>query len=185
VVNRSLGNILRCLVSEHPKQWDQVLAQVEFAYNDSPNRSTGLSPFHILYGMHPRGIYELRNLGKQEIRSVDGEDFAVSMQELQDRVKQQLQDNNNKYKQKADLKRRQLDFEVGDLVMAHLRKERFPRGEYNKLKLKNIGPCKILRKFSSNAYEIELPSNLGISPIFNVSYLYPFKETNRQFHRCT
>jgi hypothetical protein len=27
VVNISLGNILRCLVSEHPKQWDHVLAQ--------------------------------------------------------------------------------------------------------------------------------------------------------------
>jgi hypothetical protein len=27
--------------------------------------------------MHPRGIYELRNLGKQEIISVEGEDFAV------------------------------------------------------------------------------------------------------------
>jgi hypothetical protein len=40
VVNKSLGNILRSLVSENPKQWDQVLAQVEFAYNDSPNRST-------------------------------------------------------------------------------------------------------------------------------------------------
>jgi len=38
VVNRILGNILRCLVSEHLKQWDQVLAQV--AYNDSTNIST-------------------------------------------------------------------------------------------------------------------------------------------------
>jgi hypothetical protein len=99
VVNRSLGNILKSLVGEHPKQWDQVLAQEEFAYNDSPNRSIGLSPFQILYGMHPRGIYELRNLGKQEMRSVDGEDFAISMQELQERVKQQLQESNNKYKQ--------------------------------------------------------------------------------------
>ena len=60
--------------------------------------------------------------------------------------------------------------------MAYLRKERFPKGNHNKLKLKNIGPCKVLRKFSTNAYEIELPSYLQISPIFNVSYLYPFRD---------
>lgn len=45
VTNRSLGNILRSLVSDHPKQWDLALPQVEFAYNDSPNRSKILSPF--------------------------------------------------------------------------------------------------------------------------------------------
>ena len=60
--------------------------------------------------------------------------------------------------------------------MAYLRKERFPKGTYNKLKLKKIGPCKILRKFFANAYEIELPSNLKISSIFNVSNIYPFKD---------
>ena len=69
VVNRSLGNILRSLVYENPKQWDLALAQAKFAYNDSPNRSTGMSPFQIVYGMHPRGVYELRNLGGQERRS--------------------------------------------------------------------------------------------------------------------
>ena len=73
------------------------------------------------------------------------------------------------------MKRKEINFQVGDLVMAYLRKERFPKGTYNKLKLKNIVPCKILRKFSANAYEIELPSNLQFSPIFNVSYIYPFK----------
>ena len=41
VVNRSLGNMLRSLIGESPKQWDKVLAQDEFAYNDSPNRSIG------------------------------------------------------------------------------------------------------------------------------------------------
>ena len=44
------------------------------------------------------------------------------------------------------------------------------------MKLKNIGPCKVLRKFFANAYEIELPSEFQISPIFNVLDSYPFRD---------
>jgi hypothetical protein len=51
---------------------------------------------------------------------------------------------------------RKLEFEFGYQVLAHLRKNKFPRGTYNKLKLKKIGSCKILRKFGENDYEIEL-----------------------------
>ena len=72
--------------------------------------------------MHPRGVHELRDLGKLERRSADGEDFAQAMSDLHEQVKTKLQDNSQKYKQQADLKRREVQFNVGDEVLAHLRK---------------------------------------------------------------
>jgi hypothetical protein len=175
VVNMSLGNLLRSLVTEQGRQWDQILAQAEFEFNNSVNRSTGKSPFEIVYGIHPRGITELRDMKQDEFRSVGAKYFATEMQKLHDRVREKLQNNNLKYKNIVDQKRREVQFEVGDEVLSHLRKERFPRGTYNKLKMKKIGPCRILRKFAANAYEIRLPDNVGISPIFNVADLYPYK----------
>jgi hypothetical protein len=47
------------------------------------------------------------------------------------------------------------------------------------MKLKKIGPCKILRKFDENAYEIDLPEDVGISPIFKISDLYPYREDDK------
>jgi hypothetical protein len=176
VVNRSLGDLLRSMVTEHHNSWDNVLPQEEFAYNDSVNQSTGKSPFQIVYGTQPRGVYELRESGQATTSSTSAEEFAEAMKELHSKVKQRLIDSNQEYKCREDQHRRQLQFKVGDLVLAHLRKERFPRGTYNKLKMKKIGPCKVLRKFGENAYEIELPEGIGISLIFNVSDLYPYRD---------
>jgi hypothetical protein len=53
------------------------------------------------------------------------------------------------------------------------------------LKLENIGRCKILRKFGTNAYELELPGDVGISPTFNILDMYPYREddTERSEHQ--
>ena len=39
VVNRSLGSLLRCLVGDKMSNWDMVLAQAKFTYNNYVNRS--------------------------------------------------------------------------------------------------------------------------------------------------
>nr|GEY92927.1 transposon Ty3-I Gag-Pol polyprotein [Tanacetum cinerariifolium] len=50
VVHQSLENLLRSLIEDNAKQWDLILPQAEFAYNTSVNRTTGKSPFKIMYG---------------------------------------------------------------------------------------------------------------------------------------
>jgi hypothetical protein len=176
VVNRSLEDLLRSLVTEHHSQWDPILAQSEFAYNDSVNKRTGKSPFQIIDGMNLRGVSELRDLKQSDFRSVRVEYFTVEMHELHNQIKEKLKKRSGEYKNRADQHRRKPEFEVGEQVLEHLRKERFSRGTYNNLKLKKIGPCKILRRFGENAYELELPEDVGISPIFNISDLYSYME---------
>jgi len=50
------------LTKQDGEAWDMIIPQVEFAYNDYVNSSTGKSPFEVVYGIHPRGILELRDL---------------------------------------------------------------------------------------------------------------------------
>ena len=59
VLNQSLGNLLRSIVEENPKQLDLDLPQAEFTYNSSVNRSTGKSPFQVFYGRNPMGVLDL------------------------------------------------------------------------------------------------------------------------------
>ena len=52
-------------------------------------------------------------------------------------------------------------------------------GTYNKLKMKKSGPCKILKKHDSgNAYEVEFPDGIHISPIFNIADLEKYHDGN-------
>ncbi|GJS88363.1 putative nucleotidyltransferase, ribonuclease H [Tanacetum coccineum] len=144
---RSLGNLLRCLVGDHVKAWDQKLCQAEFAHNYAINRSTGFSPF---------------------------QDFVVGLHDVHKAVHENLVRANSKYKQDADHKRRHVDFEEGDFVWAVLTKDHFPVGEYNKLSAKKVGPLEIVEEINSNAYHLKLPSHIRCSDVFNVKHLIPY-----------
>ncbi|GKC07542.1 hypothetical protein Tco_0999152, partial [Tanacetum coccineum] len=101
-------------------------------------------------------------------------DFVEGLHEVHKAVHDNLVRANSKYKQDADQKRRQVDFEVGDFVWAILTKDRFPIGEYNKLSAKKIGPLEIVKKINSNAYRLKLPSHIRCSDVFNVKHLLPY-----------
>jgi hypothetical protein len=65
------------MVVEHHSQWNQILPQEEFSYNDSSNRSTGRIPLYIVYGMQPRGVSEMRDFKHNEFRIASAEDSTV------------------------------------------------------------------------------------------------------------
>ena len=97
------------------------------------------------------------------------------MKELHQEVKNRLEKTSEKYKERENKTRRDLQFKVGDMVMVHLKVERLPKGKYTKLMMKKMGTFKILQKYGTNAYKVELLADIGLFNIFNVSYLYPYK----------
>ena len=63
-----------------------ILPQAEFAYNNSINRSTGKSPFQIVYGSSPRTAPELRKIKQGERTSAQAEEFAEHIKRLHEEV---------------------------------------------------------------------------------------------------
>ncbi|GJV07447.1 putative reverse transcriptase domain-containing protein [Tanacetum coccineum] len=174
IVNRSLDNLLRCLVGDHVKAWDQNLCQAEFAHNHTVNRCTGFSPFQVVYSGQPRGPLDLMTPRVSSSVPKKVQDFIAGLHDVHKAVHENLVRANSKYKQDAEHKRRHVDFEEGDFVWAVLTKDRFPIGEYNKLSAKKIGPLEIVEKINSNATRLKFPSHIRCFDVFNVKHLIPY-----------
>ena len=116
VVNGSLGNLLRCLVKDNLKSWDMKLCQAEFAHNHPVNRSTGFSPFQVVYSAIPKGPLDLTTVPYQKGVDKRASDFVNELQECHRTVHERLLASNEKYKQLVDKKRRNVDFKEGDFV---------------------------------------------------------------------
>ncbi|KAF7142018.1 hypothetical protein RHSIM_Rhsim06G0128700 [Rhododendron simsii] len=109
--------------------------------------------------------------------SESAESFAKRIRNLHADIRRKIALSNENYKLAADVSRRNQEFNEGDYVMVRIRLERYPKHFFKKLHARAIGPHRIIRKLGPNAYLIELPSNMSISPIFNVEDLFPYRGT--------
>lgn len=180
VTNRSLGSLLRCLVGDNIRSWDTKLCQAEFAHNHATNRSLGFSPFQVVYGLLPRCPLDLTTLPDRTRFHGQAVDFVTEMEQVHKIARDNLELASAKYKQAADVKRRELLFDPGDVVWVVITKDRLPAREYNKLKSRRIGPIEVLERINPNAYRLRLPPHLNTSDVFNVKYLSPYHGDNTE-----
>ncbi|PKU76339.1 hypothetical protein MA16_Dca020162 [Dendrobium catenatum] len=164
--------MLRCLVQDHPKQWEDMLTRAELAFNSMNNRSTGKSPFNIVYTKAPNLALDVVILSK--CKAPAAATFTENYSEMLSKVRQQIIKANQHYKETVDRRRRQRLFNVGDLVMVRLRKERFPPGTHSKLMRRKVGPIPVVAKINDNAYTTALPADLNMSPTFNVFNIWAY-----------
>ena len=173
VVNRTLASMICSIAGDRPKMWDQALAQAKFAFNNMVNRSTGRSPFSIVYTKVPNSVVDLIELPKTT-KNKTAEQLVEHVHRLHQEVKKKLEESNAKYKAAADKHPSEKLFKEGDLVMIHLSKHHYPAGMYHKLQAKKICPFPIKKKLGDNAYIIDLPDHLKISKTFNVKDIFEY-----------
>ena len=93
---------------------------------------------------------------------------------LHETTKKNIECMNAKYKLAGSKGKKPITFEPGDLVWLHLRKDRFPDLRKSKLLPRADGPFKVLERINDNAYKLELPTDFGVSPTFNIVDLKPY-----------
>ena len=95
VVNHSLGNVLRCLMSEANRNWDSILPLAQLAYNSSINRSIGASPFEVVHGYTPRKPLDLLPMSPHVRISESTEAFAQHIHDLHNEIRKKIQVTNS------------------------------------------------------------------------------------------
>jgi hypothetical protein len=95
-VNQTLEQYLRTFGNFQQDNWSSLLPRVEFAYNNAPNKTTGVSPFFANKGYHPN----LTVHPERDMASAHTREFAVNLEELHENLKLHIQAA-QKYYQKA------------------------------------------------------------------------------------
>jgi len=168
---QTLEDMLRACVLSWKGTWEDHLALVEFAYNNSYQASIKMAPYEALYGRRCISPICWETLGE---RSLVGPHWVQETSKKVQQIRQNLLAAQSRQKSYADIRRRDLEFAVGDLVLLRVSPTkgivRF--GTTWKLSPRYIGPFKIIARVGSLAYRLQLPDSLrGVHNVFHVSML--------------
>ena len=93
-------------------------------------------------------------------------------------AKSNISSAQQRMKVQADKRRKDHQFKVGDRVLLAVRQNQLPPGLSSKLSAKYHGPHTILSAIGSSAFKLELPEGVNIHPVFHVSQLKPYVESD-------
>ncbi|GKC73582.1 putative reverse transcriptase domain-containing protein, partial [Tanacetum coccineum] len=106
--------MLRACVIDFGGSWDQHLPLVEFSYNNSYHASIKAAPFKALYGQTCRLPVCWSEVGDSQLI---GPEMIRDTTEKIVQIKNRLLTARSRQKSYADVRRRPLEFNVGDTVM--------------------------------------------------------------------
>jgi len=111
--NQTLEQYLHIYCNYQQDNWLELLPLAEFAYNNAPSATTGVSPFFANKGYHPNLI----EYPERDIASSHARDFVVDLDELQSTLKEEIAKAQRQYQPSANFYCQQPpDFQVGQSV---------------------------------------------------------------------
>jgi transposase InsO family protein len=111
--NQILEDMLRACALQDKLGWEKRLPYTELSYNNSYQASLKMSPFEAFYGRNCRTLLHWDQLGE---RQVFGPDILLEAEENIRMVRENLKAAQSRQRSYADIRRRELGFEVGDYV---------------------------------------------------------------------
>ncbi|KAL5767474.1 hypothetical protein ACOSQ2_014257 [Xanthoceras sorbifolium] len=170
-----LEDMLRSCVIEFEGSWADHLPLIEFAYNNSYQSSIAMAPYEALYGRKCRTPVCWTEFGEDRLV---GPDLIRQTEEKVKIIKDRLKIASDRHKSYADLKRKEVEYDVGEKVFLKVSpwKKVLRFGRKGKLSPRFIGPYEIIERVGPVAYRLALPPELEkIHNVFHVSMLRKYR----------